>query len=494
MTIRQDWLNLAGIAYGLSWVIIIGALFIVPRNRRPGSATAWLLLIVLVPLFGALLFLLIGSPKLSRRRRAQQRQANALIIQRVAEAQADPSLERFFVPPIPERYTPFVKLNAVLGGMPACTGNQIALIPGYEDAIDRMTSAVNEAETYVHGSFYILAMDRTTEPFFVALENAVRRGVVVRVLIDHIASRGFPRRRDMTRRMTAAGIAWRWSLPFRPLSNDWNRPDLRNHRKLLVVDGRTAFTGSLNMIDSSYHRWRNLRRGRRYVELVTQATGPVVLEVNAVFLTDWFSEGGAPFHTNVPAVSDLLPGWTGAALSQVLPSGPGYDDDNNLKLFTSLIHAARETLFITTPYFVPDDSLMTAITSAAQRGVEVVLLTAGVSNQFVVHHAQHSFYEELLRAGVRIYLLLPPALLHAKHIRIDDDIAVIGSSNLDMRSFTLNLEITLVAYDSAVAGQLREVEQMFLARSRALSIAEWQQEPKTARLIDNLARLTASVQ
>ena len=494
MTIRQDWLNFAGIAYGLSWVIIVGALFIVPRNRRPGSATAWLLLIVLVPLFGALLFLLIGSPKLSRRRRAQQRQANALIIQRVAEAQADPALVRFFDPTVPERYEPFVSLNAVLGGMPACTGNRIRLIPGYEDAIRRMTQEVDDAQTFVHGAFYILAMDQTTEPFFQALEHAVRRGVAVRVLVDHIASRGFPRRREMTRRMTDAGIEWRWSLPFRPLSNNWNRPDLRNHRKLLVVDGRTAFTGSLNMIDSSYHRRRNLRRGLRYVELVTQATGPVVLEVNAVFLTDWYSEGGTPLTVNLPPVSALLPRWTGSALSQVLPSGPGYDDDNNLKLFTSLIHAARRTVFIATPYFVPDDSLMIAITSAAQRGVEVVLLTAEVSNQFVVHHAQHSFYEELLRAGVRIHLLRPPALLHAKHIRIDEDIAVIGSSNLDMRSFTLNLEITLVAYDTAVAGELREVEQIFLSRSRALTIEEWQQEPKTARLVDNLARLTASVQ
>lgn len=489
-----NWPTTAEIANAISWIIIIGALFVVPRNRRPGSATAWLLLIVLVPYLGALLFLFIGSPKLSRRRRAQQRTANSLIAQRVAEAKADPSVERFFDPPIAERYTPLVNLNAALGGMPACIGNQVELIPGYDDAIRTMTAAVDGAQSFVHVAFYILALDDATEQFFVAMENAVRRGVTVRLLVDHIASRGFPRRREMCRRMTDAGIDWRWSLPLRPLSNDWNRPDLRNHRKLLVIDGRTAFTGSINMIDSSYHRRRNLRRGMRYVELVTRVEGPVVLQVNAVFLSDWFSEGGTLSGTTMPPASVLLPYWTGSALGQVLPSGPGYDNDNNLKLFTSLIHAARRTLFITTPYFVPDDSLMTAITSAAQRGVDVVLLTAAVSNQFVVHHAQHSFYEELLRAGVRIHLLMPPALLHAKHIRIDDDIAVIGSSNLDMRSFTLNLEITLVVYDAEVAAALREVEAAFLARSQSLGIEEWQREPLTSRLVDNLARLTASLQ
>ncbi|MGH7443729.1 MAG: phospholipase D-like domain-containing protein, partial [Longimicrobiales bacterium] len=139
-------------------------------------------------------------------------------------------------------------------------------------------------------------------------------------------------------------------------------------------------------------------------------------------------------------------------------------------------------------------SLMTAITSAAQRGVDVTLLTAGVSNQFVVHHAQHSYYEELLRAGVKIFLMKAPALLHAKHVSIDGDVAVIGSSNLDMRSFTLNLEITLIAYDTGIVTALRAVEGTFLERSEALLAEEWQRQPLPARLLDNLARLTAALQ
>jgi cardiolipin synthase len=452
------------------------------------------MLIVLLPYLGALLFLLIGSPKLSRRRRLQQRVADALIAERVARAQSDPELAHIFTPAIPERYEPLVRLTAALGGMPACAANEVELIADYDEAIRRMAGAVDRAQDFVHVEFYILALDRATEPFISALERAARRGVAVRLLADHVGSRGFPRRRELCRRLTAAGIDWRWLLPVRPFSNHWNRPDLRNHRKLLVVDGRTAFTGSLNMIDSSYSRRRNLRRGLGYVEVVTRLTGPIVTQVNAVFLTDWYSEGGQRIEHTMPTPLELLPGWSGHSLCQVLPSGPGYDTDNNLKLFTSLIHAARESVFITTPYFVPDDSLMTAITAAARRGVEVTLLSSQVSNQFLVYHAQRSYYEELLRAGVRIMLLEAPAILHAKHVSIDDDIAVIGSSNLDIRSFTLNLEITLVAYDREVVAKLREVEAEFLTRSVEVLKRQWLRRPLPGRLLDGLARLTAALQ
>lgn len=489
-----NWHFLLDIAYLATWPIIITALFVVPRNRKPGSATAWLMLIFLLPYLGILLYLLIGSPKLSRRRREQQRLADEIIARRVARNRSDPELRHIFVPQVSDRLEPFIRLNKALGGLPACAANTVELISDYEDAITAMIEEIDRARDFIHIEFYILALDRTTEPFFAALERATRRGVSVRLLADHVASRGFPRRREMMRRLDDAGVDWRWSLPLRPFSNHWNRPDLRNHRKLLVVDGRVAFSGSLNMIDSTYSRRRNIRRGHGYVEVVTKMTGPIVTQVNAVFLTDWYSEVGAPIEEPTPAPHELLPGWSGTALCQILPSGPGYDTDNNLEFFTSIIHAARRRVFITTPYFVPDDSLMTAIKSASRRGVEVTLLSSQVSNQFVVYHAQRSYYEELLRAGVRIMLLQPPAILHAKHVSIDDDIAVIGSSNLDMRSFTLNLEITLIAYDDEVVSKLREIEEEFLARSVEVKEDEWLRRPLPGRLIDGLARLTAALQ
>ncbi|MCC6316920.1 MAG: cardiolipin synthase [Gemmatimonadaceae bacterium] len=483
------WGFVTAIAYGVSWLIVLASLFVVPRNRRPGSATAWLMLIFLVPYVGLVLFWLIGSPKLSRRRRELQRGIDERIAAAVSAVQHDPILGPVFAPPISARAEPLVRLASNLGGMPVCVGNRIELLPDYDEAIASLTRAVSSALEYVHVEFYIMAMDATTEPFFVALEQAVRRGVKVRLLMDHIGSHKYPGRAAMGERLTRAGVEWRWMLPLRPFSNHWNRPDLRNHRKILVADGHTAFTGSMNMIDRSYLLARNRRRGLYYVDLHSRITGPLVAELDAVFRTDWYSETGEVLGP--PPVS-----CSGAntVLGQVLPSGSGYADDNNRKVFVALIHAARERLVITSPYFVPDEALMTAITSAAQRGVHVTLYSSSVVDQYLVSHAQRSYYEQLLQAGVEIRLLRSPVLLHAKHLTVDDDLAVIGSSNLDMRSLTLNLEITLLAYDRGVVADLRRVEAAYHPQTDVLDLATWRARPLAGQLLDNLARLTAALQ
>ena len=486
------WGILTAIAYAGSWLIVIGSLFIIPRNRRPGSATAWLLLMVLLPYVGLPLYWLIGSPKLSRRRRALQRTMDARIAAGVAAARHDPVLAPLIDPPIPARYEPFVRLTANLSGMPACIGNRVQLLPGYDEAIRRMTEAVKAARKFVHVEFYIVAADATTEPFIAALEDAVRRGVKVRMLVDHFGTRKFPGWRRVIERLTRAGVDWHWSLPLRPFSNQWNRPDLRNHRKVLVIDGEVGFTGSMNMIDRSYLLRRNRRLGLYYVDLHARVTGPVVAELDAAFHTDWYSETTELLST--PQIPPEAAPPDTDSMCQVLPSGSGYDDDNNLKVFVGLIHAARERLVITSPYFVPDDALMTAITSAAQRGVRVTLYSSAIADQYLVYHAQRSYYEQLLVAGVEIRLLKKPALLHAKHLTVDDDIAVIGSSNLDMRSLTLNLEITLLTYDRDVVAELREVEAEYAAHSDAIELQAWRRRPLTSQLVNNLARLTAALQ
>ena len=188
------------------------------------------------------------------------------------------------------------------------------------------------------------------------------------------------------------------------------------------------------------------------------------------------------------------PAATGEVLCQVLPSGPGYDDDNNLRLFVELFHAAQNRIVIANPYFVPDDAMMLAITSAAQRGVDVTLIVSAIGDQFMVYHAQRSFYEELLRAGVKIYRYQSPVLLHSKHLSIDDDIAVIGSSNMDLRSFQLDLEVTLICYDSGVVAEMQKVFADYLRHSTRLNAREWATRPAAVKFFDNLLRLTSSLQ
>ncbi len=489
MELHWEWA--AGLVYAGSVAISIAALFVVPRNRRPGSATAWLMLIALLPYLGLAVFWLIGSPKLSRRRRALQRAIDQQIAVAVEDAHRDPALARIFDRPVPARYAHVANLATRLGGLPPCAGNRVEILDDYDGTIRSITDAVAAARRSVHVEFYILAMDAATEPFFVALECAVRRGVRVRILIDHIGALRYPGRTAMTRRLTAAGVEWHWMLPVRPFRNHWNRPDLRNHRKIVVIDGTVGYVGSMNMIDRSYLLPANVRRGLRYVDLMARVTGPVVAELDAAFQADWLSETGERLGPpDLHALSEA----DGGSLCQVLPSGSAYTEDNNLRVFVEAIHTARERLVITSPYFVPDDALMTAITSAAYRGVAVTLYSSAYKDKLLVHHAQRSFYEQLLRAGVEIRLVRTPALLHAKHLTVDDGVAIVGSSNLDMRSLTLNLEVTLLAYDADVVADLRAVEAEYHARSDPVDVAAWLARPLRSQLLDNVARLTSALQ
>jgi cardiolipin synthase len=180
--------------------------------------------------------------------------------------------------------------------------------------------------------------------------------------------------------------------------------------------------------------------------------------------------------------------------AQVVPSGPGYVTENNLRLFTALIYSAQRRISLTSPYFVPDEPLLYAVTTAARRGVEVELFVSEEGDQFMVFHAQCSYYGALLQAGVRIYLYPAPAVLHSKHFSIDDDVVVIGSSNMDQRSFSLNYEVSLMLASRAAVDQMRLVEDAYRGRSRELTLAEWETRTRRQRYVDNVMRLTAALQ
>jgi cardiolipin synthase len=179
---------------------------------------------------------------------------------------------------------------------------------------------------------------------------------------------------------------------------------------------------------------------------------------------------------------------------QLLPSGPGYESENNLRLFNALLYYAQRRIVIASPYFVPDESMLYAITTAVQRGVAVELFVSEIGDQFLVYHAQRSYYQELLEAGVTIWLYRKPVVLHAKHFTIDDEVAVIGSSNMDMRSFSLNLEVSLMVRGRDFVGQLRAVEEGYRRHSRKLVMSEWEQRGAWSTVVDNLARLTSALQ
>ena len=471
-------------------VIRVVAVVAVPRNRRPSSAMAWLMTIFVAPIPGSLLFGLIGSTKLPRDRREKQREIN----ERILDSTADLDTKSATVETDPPWFGTVVQLNRTLGAMPLSPGNTARLLPDYRSSIEAMTAAVDEAEQYVHVEFYILTRDETTFPFFDALKRAHERGVTVRVLYDHWATIRNPQGRVTRQWLRDSGILFEEMLPFHPTKGMWRRPDLRNHRKIVVVDGDVAFTGSQNMTDPSYNKRGNIRRGLQWKDLMVRLDGPAAIGLNALFLTDWYSEtDDLPVIHRDPEKVRRATG-PDAIDCQVVPSGPGFDGENNLRLFNALVYGAQERLIIASPYFVPDDSMLYAITTAAERGVDVQLFACEVADQFLVYHAQRSYYETLLRAGVRIFLYEKPTVLHSKHFTVDDDVAVVGSSNMDMRSFSLNFEVSLLVRSSHFVTRMREVEDDYRSRSREVKLDAWLSRPAGLQVLDNVARLTAAVQ
>jgi len=482
-------LVLAGLAVVVDFIVRVTALLVIPRNRRPSTAMAWLMAIFFLPYLGILLFLLIGSTRLPKRRREKQQEINRFIIEstegieRVTREHSWPSW-----------LDSVVELNRTLGSMPLVGGNRAKLYSHYDESIAAMTAEVEKATRYVHVEFYILAWDVTSAPFFDALERAVQRGVTVRVLLDHIASLRSPGYRRTTRKLTEIGALWHLMLPVQPLRGRYQRPDLRNHRKVLVVDGRVGFMGSQNMVHRSYNKVVNRKRGLKWQDLMTRLEGPIVSGLNAIFITDWYAETDQLLVRETEPIEVAATGGDEELDCQVVPSGPGFPGENNLRLFNALLYYAQERIVITSPYFVPDDSMRYAITTAVQRGLSVELFVSEIGDQPVVYHAQRSYYEELLNAGVRIWMYRAPYILHSKHFTIDDDVAVIGSSNMDMRSFSLNMEVSLMVRGPGFVREMRRVEDGYRARSRELTLDEWSRRTRFSTVLDNLARLTSGVQ
>jgi cardiolipin synthase len=384
-------------------------------------------------------------------------------------------------PALPPQLAHIPGLAARLGDFGVFEGNAVELLPDYAGSIVRLITDIEAATHHVHILTYILADDATARPLVEALIAAAKRGVQCRLMADAVGSRvGLA---QLGPELRAAGVEVTTMLPVGFFRHNAARFDLRNHRKLAVIDGRIGYVGSQNLTAPEFVP------GHPNEELVARVTGPIVAQIQAVLLADRFIETGEVFD-----FAHLFPDLPAAGVSptQILPSGPGYQRENGAELFTALLYAARERVVITTPYFVPDEPFLVALRSAARRGVEVRLIVSRHANQPFTQLAQRSYYDDLLAAGIHIHLYRPH-FLHAKHLSVDDSVAVIGSTNIDIRSFALNAEVSLIVYDPAVVSKLRAVQERYLAESDTLDLATWRTRPLRQRVAQNLARLADSL-
>lgn len=470
---REFWLTSFTVA---EWVLRFLALIWVPRKRNDTAARAWLITIFLFPWMGWILFGLFGSAnlpewRLERRRRFREEIQPSEPVQKLRGGAYAPKLEPFTArtAAMAERLTQF----------PPVAGNVVELLNDYDRAIDALVADIDRAKHHVHLLYYIFANDRVGQRVAAALRRAAERGVTVRVLADALGS--LPSRFRLFPALRRAGVDVRSALRIRDLRRS-ARIDLRNHRKILVVDGAVGYTGSQNLVCARF------KKGLVFEELVARVEGPIVAELQAVFAADWYTETEQLLDTSEHFA--VPPAGKSVGAMQVLPSDSGFDHPTLERLLVSLVHRARKNIVITTPYFIPEDGFLAALGTAVLRDVEVTLILPSRNDSVLVGYAQRSYYEELLALGVRV-MLYKPSFLHAKLFVIDDEVGAIGSSNMDVRSFALNAEVTLLLYDRDDVAKLKREQQRYLSRCEQLRPEHLEQFGRWSRLVENVTRLVS---
>ncbi|HEY5782614.1 MAG TPA: cardiolipin synthase, partial [Lysobacter sp.] len=445
-----------------------------PVRSPPAAARSWLLLVGFVPLLGLPLYLVLGHPWLARERRVRQARASQLI----RKHQSGRALLRWSPGESDETAGDIAQLTERVGDFMPLGGNAIELLDRYEASIEALLRDIESARQEVHLLYYLMLDDDVGRAVAEALRRAATRGVRCRVLLDAVGAK--PGLRAWARPLRAAGVEVRAMLAGGLVWRAHSRMDLRNHRKLAVIDGRIGYIGSQNLAGPAFVP------GHPNHELVARVQGPVVRQLAALFASDWLIETGE--------MLDVADGETvvGASPAQVLPSGPAYPFQNARDVVIALVQRARHRVVLVTPYFVPDDATLTTLRIAALAGVDVLLVLSASSNRALTHWAQQALYEELLRSGVRI-ALYRPRFLHAKHLSVDDDIALVGSINLDIRSFALNAEAGLLCYDAAVVSRLREIEASYLDDAELVDLVQWRRRPRWHRSREGIARLADSL-
>jgi cardiolipin synthase len=452
---------------------------IIMRRLPVGVALAWLSVVLIFPFAGAAVYLLIGESRLGQGRRQRARALRPAYRQWAKEQVEGGGA----APDLPAVGRGLARLGDAVLDSPPLPGNDIRLLNNAGEAFPALIADIDAARHFCHLEFYIWDVGGKADEVVEALLRAAARGVTCRVLVDAVGSKTFLRS-DRARRLRAGGVALREALPVTLRRLLFVRADLRLHRKIVVIDGAVAYTGSLNLADPALFK-RNAGVGQ-WVDAFARVRGPAVAALGAIFLYDWELETGEAI--TAPAGSEPAPAAAGGAMLQVLPSGPGERVGAIEQILLAAVYAAERELVLTTPYFVPDESLLAALLSAPGRGVDVTLIVPARVDSRLTHYASRAHQADLLAAGVRV-ALYRGGLLHTKSLTVDGQFSLFGSLNLDPRSLRLDFEITLAVYDAEFTAALRRLQQTYLEGSDPLDLAACRSRSSVECFIEDAARL-----
>jgi cardiolipin synthase len=462
----------------VEWGIrIVMTMVILRRGLPPVTALAWLTVIFFLPLVGLPVYLLVGVSYLGQRRVRSHRRVAGRAQSRV---RLDLMKNHALRPEMGQEQEAMIAQAQRMSGNLILGGNAVELLSDTVAYIDRLVADIDAAQHHVNLLYYIWRPDALGVRVVEAVIRAQQRGVVCRLLVDAVGSKPLLKSAQAAQLRKAGGHVVPM-LPVRLWRRKLARMDLRNHRKIAVIDGAVAYAGSHNLVVEDYGH----RRAGKWIDLSARFTGPITAQLQIVFLEDWEFETDERldfpelFPSPVPS---------GEVPAQVVPTGPNHPSDSFQRVLLAALNSARRKIIMTTPYLVPDEPTMVALSMAADRGVEVRIATPRRSDHPLVGAAGRAYYEQLMEVGVHIHRCYA-GLLHAKTITVDDNFALLGSANLDIRSFYLNFEINVLLYGPQITGRLRFAQQDYLAQAEQLSLESWRQRPALRQYTEAAAAL-----
>jgi cardiolipin synthase len=464
----------------------------ISRGHGVNGTLAWIFAIIAFPLIGVVAFFVIASPSVKRvtirKRRASVEVRRALAANNATSGN------------VHEPGDSLLDLAATLTGLPPTTGNEVSLLTDDEPTFDRVEAALRAAKNYVWAEYYVIRNDLTGRRFLEIVAERAKAGVEVRLIYDALGSMAIN-----ANRLAAVVAAGGHVCAFQPMNPLRRRLSvhLRNHRKLIVVDGEVGFTGGMNVGDEYSGR----RRGegvQTYRDTHLELRGPVVRELAHAFVEDWHFATDelldlprtrrelATGADRADAPSSPPAGSSRGTVVAVVTSGP--DQEHNASAFVhfAAIASARKSVLLTSPYFIPDDSTVSALVSAALRRVDVRVLVPRNNNMKLIAFAARAYYGHLLRGGVRIFEY-EPSMLHAKILVVDRHVSVVGSANVDVRSFRLNFEIGALMVDAEVASALERRFERDVTRAHEVTLDEIARMRWPTRVRCALAKLASPI-
>ncbi len=523
-----SWSDFAGL--GLIFHIIlmvVMSLRVVSVQRNIGVAIAWIAVLYTLPVFGFMAYILVGEPMIGRRYRQRVDQASLLMNDMAARERMvfDQGQDL-----LPVNYRGVSRIGTRWTGFGVFAGHQMQLLTSSRSFFNRLIDDINNAERTILIEFYIIYPKGQVIDVLQSLKAAAKRGVECHILIDSVGSFSFFNSSEH-RALDRAGVFVHQSLPVGLFKTLFKRSDLRNHRKIVVIDEYIGYTGSFNLVDPKF--FKQDKGVGQWIDVMMRSVSQQPISIATAMAKVVVTDIGAENNDNLdaldkrvnsytrklyvlnPTINDInsrvqvlvddldnyiptVPGSKSIAIpqmpvvndviAQLIPSAPQVTAHVIYNTLVTIIHRANKRIQITTPYFVPDEALSGALATAAKRGVDVTLIIPEKVDSFLVQHASQAYYQELLEAGVKI-ALFQGGLLHAKTVVIDDDYCLFGTVNIDMRSFYLNMEVSLAIYTPEMVAQIADCQDTYLQSCRFLSLEEWRQRRDSERLFDNVVRL-----